>query len=114
MLGREQSYADAILEAENKVGQTPLPGYETFEIVDGEKVEVVAFTNPKQEEVDQYETPFFYAAYDLWLSTKRWNLPNGTIGWGNERNTVIEILNILESEKNRYDAWEFEQNKPKG
>nr|WP_319775957.1 hypothetical protein [uncultured Sphaerochaeta sp.] len=101
-----------MLEQSNKVGQTPLPGYEDYRIEDGEVVKELTFTNPRQEEVDIHATDFLYASLDLWATTKRWGLPNGEIGWGKERATVIQIINILESECNRYDSWKLEQNSP--
>jgi hypothetical protein len=41
---------------------------------------------------------------NLWMTFKRCGLPHGR-GWFEERATVIDIINILDSESNRYDAW---------
>ena len=38
------------------------------------------------------------------MTFKRCGLPHGK-GWFEERATVIDIINILDSESNRYDAW---------
>jgi len=75
-------------------------------------VEEQVFTRPTQEEIDAQATPFLSACIHLWLSCKRWQLPNGSIGHDNERATVMEIINLLESESNAYDAWDWEQKHP--
>jgi len=75
-------------------------------------VEEQLFTRPTQEEIDEQATPFLSACIHLWLTCKNWGLPNGSAGWANERATVIEIINSLNSESNSYDAWEWEQKHP--
>lgn len=34
-------------------------------------------------------------------------------GWGNERGVTCKILRILETENNKYDAWEREKEEAK-
>lgn len=74
-----------------------LPGYHN------PKTDKVEFQHPAQEEIDAMETDFLCHSISLWVTSKRWGLPNGH--WNDERSTVIDIINILESESNRYDAW---------
>ena len=76
------------------IGKTP----------DGKKVSLMY-----RRDIPQYRTPFLMGALNLFSN---WRLfekapPSGT-GWANERNVTVRILQILESEYNKYDAWERE------
>lgn len=75
-----------------------------WETPDGKKVSLMY-----RRDIPQYRTPFLMGALNLFSN---WRLfekapPSGT-GWANERNVTVRILQILESEYNKYDAWERE------
>ena len=63
------------------------------------------YTVLTQEEVNGLDTPFLRASFALY---NRWKLlgalphGQGTLG---ERNTVLEILEALEGESNRFEGW---------
>lgn len=112
MLGRKKTYADALME-EAGAFANELPGYEELVEKSGELVEETFFDHPTHEEIEQQATPFLFACIRLWMLFKDFGLPNGMIGWANERSTVIEIIQIFESESKKYDRWEWEKDRPK-
>lgn len=62
-------------------------------------------------EVPQFKTVFFNQAmylYNTWKLFEK-SPPLGQ-GWGNERAVTCKILQILEVESNKYDAWEREKD----
>ena len=89
---------DAIAMKELGVSSVSLPGYE--EPSTGK----MDFLHPMQDEIDAMETEFLMRSISLWMTFKRCGLPHGK-GWFDERATVIDIINILDGESNRYDAW---------
>jgi len=89
---------DVIAMKELGVTSVSLPGYE-----DPDSGEMV-FMHPTQAEIDVMETEFLTHSVSLWMTFKRCGLPHGK-GWFDERATVIDIINILDSESNRYEAW---------
>jgi len=91
---------DRVLREEYGAGTIKLPGYKNRE-------GVMEFVHPSQEEIEVHHTDFLAKSLNLWRMSKWWGLPNNK-GWDNEKATVMDILNILENESNRYDSWEFE------
>ena len=81
----------------------PIRGYE-----DREKNSIGSVS---YEEIKELKTEFFYLSWRLYTNYKLFGLPHGS-GWASERNTVLEIIRILEEETNAHDAWEMEQNRP--
>lgn len=64
-----------------------------------------------RRDVPQFRTMFFMRCmqlYNTWKLFKQ-SPPLGR-GWANERNVTVEILQILEVENNKYDAWEREKD----
>lgn len=94
------SYLDRVLFEEQGATSVLLPGYKN------PRTGVVEFKHPRQDQIDVMETDFLYRSIALWVTFKRCGLPHGK-GWFDERATVIDIINILESESNRYDCWEM-------
>jgi hypothetical protein len=45
---------------------------------------------------------------EKWYYTKLWGLANGA-GWGNEPKDYIEVITLIESEKNSIEAEEMEK-----
>lgn len=68
-----------------------------------------------RRDVPQFDTPFLNACMYLYNNWKLFNQspPNGN-GWANERGVVCHILQLLDSENAKYDAWEGEKNRMKG
>lgn len=63
-----------------------------------------------RRDVPQFRTPFFTRCmhlYNTWKLFKQ--APPSGEGWANERNITCEILQTLEVESNKYDAWEREK-----
>lgn len=89
---------DVIAMRELGISSVMLPGYKN------PATGVVEFKHPMQDEIDEMETEFLARSISLWVTFKRCGLPHGK-GWFDERATVIDIINILESESNRYEAW---------
>jgi len=89
---------DVIAMRELGGSSVSLPGYKDPETGG------MTFLHPMQDEIDMMETDFLIMSVNLWMTFKRCGLPHGR-GWFEERATVIDIINILESESNRYDAW---------
>ncbi len=89
---------DVIAMKELGGSSVSLPGYRN------PLTDEMEFLHPMQDEIDAMETEFLMRSISLWVTCNRWKLPNGK-GWLDERATVIDIINILESESNRYDAW---------
>lgn len=64
-------------------------------------------------EIVQADTPFLHKCLRLFYDWRRFKvLPHGG-GTLDERQTVIDILTLLDSEANQFDSWEMEQNKQK-
>lgn len=64
-------------------------------------------------EIAQADTPFLQKSLRLFYDWKRFKvLPNGG-GTLCERQTVIDIITILDGEENQFQSWEMEQNKQK-
>ena len=65
-----------------------------------------------RRDVPQFDTPFFNICMMLYNNWKLFNQapPNGQ-GWANERNVTCQILQLIESENNKYDAWEREKER---
>ncbi len=91
---------DAVLLKELGHSSVYLPGYKDTETGD------MLFQHPSQAEIDVFDTDFLRASINLWVTFKRCGLPHGK-GWYEERATVIDIINLLDAESNRYDTWEF-------
>ena len=89
---------DVIAMKELGGSSVSLPGYRN------PLTDEMEFLHPMQDEIDAMETEFLMRSISLWVTFKRCGLPHGK-GWFDERSTVIDIINILESESNRYDAW---------
>ena len=67
-----------------------------------------------RRDVPQFRTVFFSRCmqlYNTWKLFKQ-SPPLGG-GWANERNVTVEILQTLEVENNKYDAWEREKENAK-
>lgn len=78
----------------------------------GEKIKPTSLMRPC--EVAQFRTLFFsrcLEVYNTWRLFKQ-GAPMGQ-GWGNERGVTCKILRILETENNKYDAWEREKEEAK-
>ena len=67
-----------------------------------------------EREVPQFRTVFFNRCMELYNTWKlfKQSAPLGE-GWGNERGITCRILQILEVENNKYDAWEREVEEAK-
>lgn len=62
------------------------------------------------DEIHELDTEFLRRAMDLYMNFRiLGGMPHGS-GWMEERRTVIDILKILKSEENAYDAWEREKS----
>lgn len=58
----------------------------------------------------EFDTPFLRACLRLFFDWKRFKvLPHGG-GTLQERQSVIDILTILDAESNKFDEWEREKN----
>lgn len=84
-----------------------MPGYTWY---DDDGNEVVEFEYPSQKQINEQDTPFLRACLMLASRVSRFGNPHGG-GWLQERSTVIEICEIVESEKNRYQSWSFKHSK---
>lgn len=63
------------------------------------------------EQAQILDTPFFAASLDLYLNWAVFKiLPHGK-GTMHERQSVIEILRILNSEDNKYQSWDMKRDK---
>ena len=93
------SYMDKVLLDELGATSVTLPGYKN------PRTGEVEFKHPVQEEIDAMVTEFLSRSIALWMTFKRCGLPHGKGWWDGERATVIDIINILESESNRYERW---------
>ena len=63
-------------------------------------------------EIPQFRTPFLSRCvelYNMWRLFKQ-APPNGQ-GWANERGVTCRILEILEVENSKYDAWERDKER---
>ena len=60
-----------------------------------------------RRDVPQYRTEFLIGALNMWSNWRMFGKapPNG-MGWANERNVTVRILQTLEKENAEYDAWE--------
>ena len=63
-------------------------------------------------EVAQFRTMFFSRCMELYNTWKlfKQSAPLGQ-GWGNERGITCKILQVLEVESNKYDAWERDKER---
>jgi len=51
---------------------------------------------------------------NLWTNWRLFDKsPPCGIGWANERNVTVRILQLLESENNKFDVWEREEEELK-
>lgn len=59
-----------------------------------------------RREVPQFDTPFFNRCLEIYNNWKlfKQSPPSGA-GWANERNTICQILQIIERENVEYEAW---------
>lgn len=72
-----------------------------------DKVRKISLMLPS--EVPQFRTVFFNRCmelYNMWRMFKQ-SPPLGQ-GWANERGVTCKILQVLEVENNKYDAWQRE------
>lgn len=67
-----------------------------------------------EREIPQFRTAFFTRCMELYNTWKlfKQSAPLGQ-GWGNERGITCRILQILEVENNKYDAWQREVEEAK-
>ena len=79
----------------------PMPG---FTVVDQNGDEKKIWDNPTQDEINSQDTPFFREALRLYLDFKIFGLPSAN-GYLKERNTIAEIIRILDNESKRYEGW---------
>lgn len=70
------------------------------------KVRTKPISLMKPCEIPQFRTIFFARCIELYNTWKlfKQSAPLGQ-GWGNERGITCKILQILEVENNKYDAW---------
>ena len=67
-----------------------------------------------RRDVPQFRTPFLAGALNLWTNWRLFDKsPPCGIGWANERNVTVRILQLLESENNKFDVWEREEEELK-
>jgi hypothetical protein len=92
---------DRVLFEEQGATSVMLPGYKN------PRTKQTEFQHPTQDEIDVMETDLLARSINLWMTFKRCGLPHGNGWFDGERATVIDIINILESESNRYDSWEM-------
>jgi hypothetical protein len=78
-----------------------MPGYTTVGD-DGE--EVLHWDFPSQEQINEQDTPFLRQCFKLHKRYKSCGTPHG-LGYGNERQTVINIIVLLDQEEARYESW---------
>jgi len=86
----------------------PMPGYTAGFDDDGNEIREFEF--PSQREINEQDTPFLRACLRLASRVSKFGNPNGG-GWYHERSTVVEICEIVENEKNRYQSWSFKEGK---
>lgn len=67
-----------------------------------------------RRDVPQFDTPFFNSCMNLYNNWKlfKQSPPLGN-GWANERNVTAQILQLLEVENNKYEAWLREKENAK-
>ena len=61
-----------------------------------------------RRDVPQYRTAFLFGAIDLYNNWRLFNKMPPSGSWANERGVTTRILSLLESENNKFDAWERE------
>ena len=84
-----------------------MPG---FTVYNEEGEEEVEFGCPTQEEINEQDTPFFRACWDLNIKIENFGLPHNK-GWLYERPTVLRIRQICVAEKNRYENWRMKEGR---
>lgn len=94
---REKSVVDEII---------PPARYPMRGLKEGDSYEYGALT---WEEIHALDTEFLRYSLDLYMNFRTFGaLPHGG-GWLSERRTVVDILKVLSSEENAFDAWEREK-----
>lgn len=67
-----------------------------------------------RREIPQFRTDFLYGAMRLYNTWRLFDKsPPCGEGWMNERDITVRILQILEDENNKYDAWERDKEDAK-
>jgi hypothetical protein len=73
-------------------------------VIDTDGEEKKVWDNPTQDEINKMDTPFFHQALRAYLDFKIFGLPSAS-GQLSERNTLVEIIRILDNEAKRYEGW---------
>lgn len=63
------------------------------------------------EEVQELDTEFFRKAFKEYTRHKNYKCLPYSGGYNEQRNTIIEIFEILDSEQHAYNEWERERSK---
>ena len=62
------------------------------------------------DEIQELKTPFLSKALLLYNNYKLFGLPHGK-GYIKERQTILDVIRIIEDENNSFDIWEIEKRK---
>jgi len=104
LIGKEEDFLEFVMGDSIYSGH-PMPGYNLYSANGDFKT---IFENPSQKEINAQDTVFLRQCWDLYMKYKRFGLPNGKT-YLKEKPSVIRIIEICESESNRYESWRFKQ-----
>jgi len=79
-----------------------MPGYQEL---DGDGNEITLWDFPSQQEINEQDTDFLRACFHLHKRFKVCGMPYA--GYANNRNSVVDIITLLENEESKYESWQY-------